>query len=226
MHVSRSFFASLALHGVILALAWSITQMLHQPPGEPEKVAISLAAYLPEPPQSPAIPETPPPEMPAPISSKPSPVVPGVTPPQPSAPRAVSAPLPAQPLPEPVSPASALPPPAAAVAAPIKAAPPPPPPPPPPEERYEEAHLGQIRTILAERLKYPRNALRLKQQGETKITFTLSPSREVSQLVITQTSGFELLDEAARDLILSSAGEFPKPSKAVRITVPIGYKIR
>lgn len=94
------------------------------------------------------------------------------------------------------------------------------------EENYEEENLGRIRSILAERLKYPKNALRLKQQGETTVTFTLGSNREISQITISQSSGFELLDSAAKDLIESSASEFPTPKKTVRITVPIAYHLR
>jgi len=101
-----------------------------------------------------------------------------------------------------------------------------PPPPPKTEENYEEENLGRIRAILAERLKYPKNALRLRQQGETTVTFTLDTNRDVSQITITESSGFELLDDAAKNLIESSAGLFPKPAKSVRISVPIAYKIR
>ena len=98
--------------------------------------------------------------------------------------------------------------------------------PPKVEENYEEENFGRIRTILAERLKYPKNALRLKQQGETMVTFTLGNNREISQITISQSSGFELLDDAAKDLIESAATEFPKPKKTVRITVPIAYRLR
>jgi protein TonB len=101
-----------------------------------------------------------------------------------------------------------------------------PPPPPKVEENYAEENLGRIRTILAERLKYPKNAVRLKQQGETIVTFTLDTNREVSNITITQSSEFELLDDAAKKLIESSASLFPKPTKSVRISVPIAYKLR
>ncbi|ADR32755.1 TonB family protein [Sulfuricurvum kujiense DSM 16994] len=94
------------------------------------------------------------------------------------------------------------------------------------QERYEEENLGRIRSILMERLTYPKNALRLKQEGEATVTFTFEPDREVSQISITKSSGFDLLDEAAKNLIISSASEFPKPSKTVRISVPIAYKLR
>lgn len=108
-------------------------------------------------------------------------------------------------------------------------APPAAPPPPPPvnvQASYEEENLGRIRSLLSERLKYPRNALRLRQQGTVVVTFTLSPSGDVSGITITKSSDFEMLDDAARELIESTATLFPKPSKSVRISVPIEYKIR
>jgi periplasmic protein TonB len=94
------------------------------------------------------------------------------------------------------------------------------------EERYEEDNLGRIRTILIKRLKYPKNALRLHQQGEITITFNLGIDKEISQISITQSSGFELLDDAAIKLIEASAYEFPTPTKSVRISVPISYKLQ
>lgn len=105
-------------------------------------------------------------------------------------------------------------------------APPPPSPAPNIQKLYEEENLGTIRTLLAERLKYPRNALRLQQQGISIMAFTLSPSGEISAITLIKSSDFELLDDAARGLIESTAQLFPKPSKSVRITIPIEYKIR
>lgn len=94
------------------------------------------------------------------------------------------------------------------------------------QENYEEENLGRIRSILMNRLIYPKNAVRLNQQGEVSITFTLETNREVSQITVTKSSGFELLDDAAKNLILRSASEFPQPSKTVRISVPVAYKLR
>lgn len=194
-------------------------------PIPPEKITLKILLHPTEPTES--VPETTPSE-PLPKTAEPIPV------PKPEIPRIITPPKPhviaqSKPtIPTPqniptVTPPAALPktPEAAAAAAP-KA----PPPPPQAQENYEEENLGRIRAILAERLKYPKNALRLKQQGETSITFTLGTNREVSQITITQSSGFELLDDAARSLIENSANEFPKPSKSVRITVPIAYKLR
>lgn len=194
-------------------------------PIPPEKITLKVLLHSVEP--AARVPEAPPAE-PSPKTVEPIPV------PKPETPRIVTPPKPhmiAQSKPTvPTSPeiptvipsATAPKPPEAAPAAVPKA----PPPPPKAQENYEEENLGRIRAILAERLKYPKNALRLKQQGEVSVTFTLGTNRDVSQITISQSSGFELLDEAARSLIENSANEFPKPSKSVRITVPIAYKLR
>jgi len=98
--------------------------------------------------------------------------------------------------------------------------------PPPPKQSYTDEHLGTIRTILQERLVYPKMAIRLRQQGEVKMGFSLSPSGEVSDISIESSSGFSLLDSAAEKLIKESASEFPKPHQKVRISIPIGYRLR
>lgn len=194
-------------------------------PIPPEKITLKILLHSPEPALS--IPEVQPPE-PTPKTAEPVPL------PKPEKPRIMTPPKPrvaaesqpTVPIPQSVPVISAP------VAVPKTSEAPPaalpkaPPQPPKAQENYEEENLGRIRAILAERLKYPKNALRLKQQGEVSVTFTLGANRDVSQITITQSSGFELLDDAARSLIENSANEFPKPSKSVRITVPIAYKLR
>lgn len=100
------------------------------------------------------------------------------------------------------------------------------PPPPEPPKSYTDEHLGTIRTILQERLVYPKMAIKLRQQGEVKMSFYLSPGGEVSDISVESPSGFSLLDGAAEKLIRDSAAEFPKPRQKVRISIPIGYRLR
>lgn len=228
MRTTNPFLISVGIHLALFALSIGALSVLYKTvPMAPEKIKLKLlippsqtdVAVPPVPlqPQQPitktvATPvHTPKPEQPSVITPPKPTVLPQKTPVaptiQPSAP--VSVPIPV------AKPVETIP-----VAAP-KA-----PPPPKVQETYEEENLGKIRSILAERLKYPKNALRLKQQGEAIVTFTLGTDRSVSQITITKSSEFELLDEAARDLIESSASEFPKPSKSVRISVPIAYKLR
>lgn len=229
MNRFRPFLTSLGVHALLIALGVSAYTAVRTQ--EPLVVPLRL---LTQPPQSTPSPRESEPSAPVPIPEPSRQIVKESTPkPVAKTPLPVAAPQ------VPIT-ASA---PAAAVIAPLTPAEPavipkaPPknelrseaPPPPPPvsvQERYEEENLAQIRSILIERLVYPKNALRLHQQGEVVVTFSLTPDKEVKTITVTKSSEFELLDDAAVKLITSSASSFPKPSKTVRITVPIGYKIR
>ena len=227
MRILKSFFLSIGIHFGLAALLIGLLSAVQKNLSDsPQKIKLSvlldepfpkpIASPLPEPKQP--VQKLPPQPIPH-QQSKTNPQIKMAVPPktvQPS-PVIVTQPMPtvATPIQKPVEP---LP-----VAIP-KASPPPPPS--KAEENYEEENLGKIRSILAERLKYPKNALRLKQQGECIVSFTLEPSREVNQIRIAHTSGFDMLDDAAKELIETSSSEFPKPKKSVRISVPISYKLR
>jgi len=102
-------------------------------------------------------------------------------------------------------------------------------PPPPPvnvEKEFLNAHLGEIRGMLLQNLKYPKMAQKLKMQGEVRITFLLGTDGSVDNVKVVESSGFEILDEDAVSLIEKTASKFPKPSKSVRITVPLSYVLR
>ncbi len=94
------------------------------------------------------------------------------------------------------------------------------------EEQYLEDHLSTIRDLLVKYRKYPSQAVRLKQEGSVKVTFRLKPNGEVEDIRVVGSSGYEILDEDALSLIKKSADDFPKPPKAVRITVPLNYALK
>ncbi|MDP3466246.1 MAG: energy transducer TonB [Sulfuricurvum sp.] len=105
-------------------------------------------------------------------------------------------------------------------------APTPPPPPVNVEKEFLNAHLGEIRGLLLQNLKYPKIAQKLKMQGEVRIAFSLGTDGSVENVKVVESSGFEILDEDAVSLIEKTASKFPKPSKSVRITVPLSYVLR
>jgi protein TonB len=105
-------------------------------------------------------------------------------------------------------------------------APPPPPPPVNVEKEFLNAHLGEIRGQLLQNFKYPKMAQKLKMQGEVKVSFSLSSDGSVDNIKVVESSGFDILDEDAVALIQKTASTFPKPSKSVRITVPLSYVLR
>ena len=94
------------------------------------------------------------------------------------------------------------------------------------EEDYLDNHLGAIRDLLVKYRKYPTQALRLKQEGVVKVSFRLKSNGEVEDIAIISGSGYEILDDNARELIQKTAQYFPKPAKNVRITVPLNYGIK
>jgi protein TonB len=94
------------------------------------------------------------------------------------------------------------------------------------EKEFLDAHLGEIRSLLVQNLKYPKNAQRLKMQGEVRIGFRLKSDGSVENIEIIQSSGFELLDEDARALIKNTAPQFPKPTKSISLSVPLSYMLR
>lgn len=228
MRITKSFFLSIGIHfglAVLLIGIFSAAQKNLSDSPQKIKLKLLLDTSFPEPAASPLPqPKQPVQKLPAqPIphqQPKISPQMKTAVPPKAVQPSPVTAP---QPIPTVTAPLQK---PTETIPVSTPKAPPPPPPAPKVEENYEEENLGKIRSILAERLKYPKNALRLKQQGECIVTFTLEPSREVNQIRITQSSGFDMLDDAAKELIETSSSEFPKPKKSVRISVPILYKLR
>lgn len=94
------------------------------------------------------------------------------------------------------------------------------------EKEFLDAHLGKIRALLVQNLKYPRNAQRLKMQGEVRVSFRLKSDGSVENIEVIQSSGFELLDEDAKTLIKNTAPQFPKPTKNITLSVPLAYLLR
>ena len=94
------------------------------------------------------------------------------------------------------------------------------------EKEFLDAHLGKIRALLIQNLKYPRNAQRLKMQGEVRVSFRLKSDGSVENIEVVQSSGFEILDEDAKTLIKNTAPQFPKPTKSITLSVPLAYLLR
>ncbi|MFA6145654.1 MAG: energy transducer TonB [Sulfurimonas sp.] len=88
---------------------------------------------------------------------------------------------------------------------------------------FLNAHLGEIRGLLLQNFRYPKEAQKRKMQGKVKVSFLLSSDGSVDNIKVVESSGFEVLDDDAVYLIERTASTFPKPTKSVRITVPLEY---
>ncbi|MGP1580629.1 MAG: energy transducer TonB family protein [Wolinella sp.] len=83
--------------------------------------------------------------------------------------------------------------------------------------------LARIHAAIAKYKKYPRQAQRMKMQGEVMVEFGLTKEGKIAWINIIQSSKHELLDEHALETIKKAASEFPPPKRSVRIKVPIAY---
>ena len=118
-------------------------------------------------------------------------------PPQPPLP----APPAAQPVPEPPAPA----------------------PPPAPEETVDvDAALAQIRAKLQENLLYPPVARLNSLQGTVRLRFEVESSGKPHDVKVIESSGFQVLDDAAVKTVLASA---PLPVVPVKVKVPVVFKL-
>lgn len=220
---TRSFGYSLVFHTFFGAIFFFLLTY-NTPPKPPEPIKITLNAYVPQPSQPQEVQKSKPIEPPKQIvqpQQKPIPqkIV--------QAPIAIKPPVPQptlpiqQPITPPVTPPVAPPSPPQP---PKKVAPQlPPPPPQNVQKEFLNAHLGEIRGLLVQNLKYPKMAQKLKMQGEVRIAFSLDSDGSVSNIKVVESSGFDLLDSDAAELIEKTASRFPKPSESVRISVPLSY---
>ncbi|MDD3465975.1 MAG: energy transducer TonB [Campylobacterales bacterium] len=94
------------------------------------------------------------------------------------------------------------------------------------DKEYLDFHLQAIRKLLAEHRRYPRNARVLGQEGDVEVSFRLNIDGSVEDVSIVKSSTFEALDNAARELITSTAKLFPRPPKTVRVRVPLKYALQ
>jgi len=220
----RPLGMSLLLHAVLLGLFFfSVSMYVQKKPPEPLKIHIS--SFTTPVKQSVQTPLPPKQQVPAPIPQK-IPIPLAVTTPIKPTP---IVPRPTMPIVQTIAQAPSV------VATPIappktldapKAPPQPPAPPINVEKEFLNAHLGEIRGLLLQNLKYPKMAQKLKMQGEVRIAFTLGADGSVEDIKIIEGSGFDLLDEDAKMLIEKTASHFPKPTKSVRISVPLSYVLR
>jgi periplasmic protein TonB len=223
--------ASIVLHGVLL---FGIVQRDRPRAGEPQMP--SILARLVELPSSAPAAEAPP--QPAPAKSAPQA--------RPAAPKRITRPAPA-PTPAPQPPAEAVLQEAPVAQAPAESPSPSPqragdaqdattgaavlsaPPAAPPGEDPGSLEKYRLQLIaVAPRYKhYPLSARRNDWRGVVALRMVVAPSGQVASLVITKTSGHEVLDRQAQEMFRSAAAEVPVPpvlrGKQFAVDVAVDY---
>lgn len=101
-------------------------------------------------------------------------------------------------------------------------------------QRIKQIYLSQLRQTIARLAQdtYPARARRQGQSGEVVLHFTLLPDGRIENLSLQSTSGFYLLDEAAKAVIEEEMNSrykpFPPglPKTPISITLPIRYQLQ
>lgn len=228
--MKKSLILSVAIHCLILFLFGLITLV---PPSVPKTQSIKIKLYNPthqiaKPHQEPII-------VPQPVSAQPpKPIIPQKIPIQ----NPVATPVPSVITPVPVvktaaknveipiskpieTPISIPSKPAPVVKAPDE---------PKPDPKVKEEYIAYLRQMIDERKNYPKNAKKLRQMGTVKVKFTLLRDGTIKNVSMADSSGFELLDQAATDLLenLSHVRAFPKeiPQNSLDLVLPIEYSLK
>lgn len=98
------------------------------------------------------------------------------------------------------------------------------------DPKIKEEYIGYIRQTIDERKIYPKNAKRLRQSGTVHIKFIILDDGTIKGVSIVNSSGFELLDNAASDLLVTigKVRTIPKEiaKDSLELTIPIEYTIR
>jgi TonB family protein len=89
------------------------------------------------------------------------------------------------------------------------------------------SYLSQLSALIARHQFYPRAAILNAQEGIVKMKLSISATGELVELVILESSGHVVLDEAARTT-LQRIKTYPLPEglrQGIRLVVPIRYEI-
>jgi len=96
--------------------------------------------------------------------------------------------------------------------------------------RVEEAYKNALRQAIERHKGYPRRAIRLRQEGEVTVGFTIRRDGSIIDLRVVESSGSTLLDRSALEAVRQVDGRLPIPEEIERetwvFTLPINYALR
>ena len=92
-------------------------------------------------------------------------------------------------------------------------------------EEINGATLGHIRAMIESGLKYPSVARKLRLEGVVVISFILKRDGIVEKVEILTSSGSTLLDAKAIQTVLDLSGDYPTLPKTALLTIPISFSL-
>lgn len=98
------------------------------------------------------------------------------------------------------------------------------------DPKVKENYIAYLRQYIDEHKIYPKNAKRLKQTGIVTVKFRVMEDGTLKNVSVIDSSGFDLLDQAARELLenISHVRAIPKEmgNDSIDVTLPIEYTMR
>lgn len=92
-------------------------------------------------------------------------------------------------------------------------------------EEISGATLGRIRAMIESELKYPSIARKLRLEGVVVISFILKRDGIVEKVEILTSSGSTLLDTKAIQTVLDLSGNYPTLPKTALLTIPVAFSL-
>ena len=92
------------------------------------------------------------------------------------------------------------------------------------EDGYVKVNFSYIRDIIQKNISYPRMARKMGLEGKVVVSFIVCADGEAQDITITESSGFEILDRSAVEVV-RKASPFPKPPVKAALMIPVVYKL-
>ncbi|MDY0051891.1 MAG: energy transducer TonB, partial [Aliarcobacter sp.] len=96
------------------------------------------------------------------------------------------------------------------------------------QKAYLEKNLNNFQVItqkVLNRLGYPRLAAKLKIGGTNIVEFMFHPDGSITNLKITNSSGYEIFDKYSLELIEIAYKDYPRPSTSTKLKFNVTYQI-
>jgi len=91
------------------------------------------------------------------------------------------------------------------------------------QKRYLKQNLNSIGRITQRYLTYPSLSARTGQYGVNVVEFTLHPNGDITNLRITDGSGYTMLDKNSLETIELAYKDYPKPTEPTKIKINVKY---
>lgn len=96
------------------------------------------------------------------------------------------------------------------------------------QKAFLEKNLNNFQVItqrVLNRLGYPRIAAKLRLSGTNMVEFLFHPDGSISNLKITDSSGYEVFDEYSLELIEIAYKDYPRPKTTTKLRFNVSYRL-